>query len=58
MLENGSTVLLSDDELRALFSHKVRNIAGLGLVEMAISTNPKPAIHRNLYENRDQGLSG
>ena len=24
---------------------------GVGLVEMAVSTNPKPTIYRNLYEN-------
>ena len=28
-----------------------RYIVGFGLVEMAISTNPKPTIYRNLYEN-------
>ena len=28
-------------------------ISYLGLVEMAISTNPKPTIYRNLYENAD-----
>ena len=28
-------------------------IVGFGLVEMAISTNPKPTIYRNLYENTD-----
>ena len=26
------------------------------LVEMAISTNEKPTIYRNLYENTDPGL--
>ena len=34
-----------------VFSHKLRYIVGFGLVEMAISTNPKPTIYRNLYEN-------
>ena len=34
-----------------VFSYKLRYIAGFGLVEMAISTNPKPTIYRNLYEN-------
>ena len=29
----------------------LRYIAGFGLVEMAISTNPKPTINHNLYEN-------
>ena len=32
-----------------LFSYKLRYIVGFGLVEMAISTNPKPVIYRNLY---------
>ena len=34
-----------------VFSYKLRYIVGFGLVEMAISTNTKPAIYRNLYEN-------
>ena len=33
----------------AVFSYKLRYIAGFWLVEMAISTNQKPAIYRNLY---------
>ena len=32
-------------------SYKLRFIVGFGLVEMAISTNQKPTIYRNLYEN-------
>ena len=35
----------------ALFSYKLRYIVGFGLVEMAISTNPKPTIYRKLQEN-------
>ena len=35
----------------AVFSYKLRYNVGLGLVKMAISTNPKPTIYRNLYEN-------
>ena len=35
----------------AVFSYKLRYIIGFGLVEMAISTNPKPTIYRNWYEN-------
>ena len=35
----------------AVFSYKLRYIVGFGLVEMAISTSPKPMIYRNLYEN-------
>ena len=31
------------------FPYKLRYIVGFGLVEMDISTNPKPTIHRNLY---------
>ena len=36
-----------------VFSFKLQYIGGFGLVEMAISTNPKPTIYRNLYENGD-----
>ena len=46
-------ILLVEGEkgtFRAEFSYKLRYIVGLGLVEMAISTNPKPTIYRNLYE--------
>ena len=34
-----------------VFSYKWRHIVGFWLVEMAISTNQKPTIYRNLYEN-------
>ena len=34
-----------------VFSYKLRYIVGFGLVEMAITTNQKPTIYRNLYEN-------
>ena len=34
-----------------VFSYKLQYIVGFGLVEMAIPTNPKPTIYRNLYEN-------
>ena len=34
-------------------SYKLRYIVGFWLVEMAISTNQKPTIYRNLYENTD-----
>ena len=40
---------------RAVFSYKLRYIVGFGLAEMAISTNPKPTIYRNLYENTGPG---
>ena len=34
-----------------VFSYKLRYIVGFWLVEMAISTDQKPTIYRNLYEN-------
>ena len=34
-----------------VFSYKVH----IGLVATAISTNPKPTIYRNLYENTGSG---
>ena len=34
-----------------VFSYKLRYVVGFELDEMAISTNPKPTIFRNLYEN-------
>ena len=37
-----------------VFSYKLRYIVGFGLVEMAISTNPKHTIYRNLYEDKGQ----
>ena len=39
-----------------LLSYKLRYIVGFGLVEMAISTNPKPTICRNLCENTVKSL--
>ena len=39
-----------------VFSYKLRYIVGFWLVEMAISTNQKPTIYRNLYENTDTEL--
>ena len=39
----------------AVFSYKLRYIVGFWLVEMAISTNQKPTIYRNLYENTGPG---
>ena len=38
-----------------VFSYKLRYIVGFWLVEMAISTNQKPTIYRNLYENTGPG---
>ena len=34
----------------------MRYIVGFGLVDMAISTNPKHTIYRNLYENTGPGV--
>ena len=34
----------------------LRYIVGFWLVEMAISTNQKPTIYRNVYENTDPGV--
>ena len=39
--------------LRPVFSYKLRYPVNFGLVEMFISTNPKPTMYRNLYENTD-----
>ena len=46
------------DEARRgpVFSHKLRYIAGFGLVQMDISTNPKLTIYLNLYEKTSPGL--
>ena len=38
-----------------VFSYKLRYIVGFRLVEMDISTNQKPTIYRNLYENVEPG---
>ena len=40
----------------SVFSYKLRYIVGFWLAEMAISTNQKPTIYRNLYENKDPDL--
>ena len=40
----------------AVFSYKLRYIVGFRLVEIAISTNQKPTIYRNLYENTGPGF--
>ena len=39
----------------SVFAYKLRYIVDFGLVEMAISTNRKPTIYRNLYENTGPG---
>ena len=36
----------------------LRFIVGYGFVEIIISTNPKPTIYRNLYENTALALDG
>ena len=38
-----------------VFLYKLQYIVGFRLVEMAISTNPKPRKYRNLYENTGSG---
>ena len=40
-----------------VFSYKLRYIVAFWLVEMAISTNQKATIYRNLYENTGPGLA-
>ena len=47
-----------ENESGCVFSYKLRYIAGFGSAEMAISTNPKTTIYRNLYENTSPGLQG
>ena len=42
---------VSQRHLGTVLSYKLRYIVGFGLVEMAISTNPKPTINRK--ENTD-----
>ena len=39
-----------------VFSYKLRYIVGFWLVEMAISTNQKPTIYRDWYENTAPGI--
>ena len=41
----------------AVFSYKLRYIVGFWLVDMAISTNPKPTIYHNLYEDTSSDLT-
>ena len=40
-------------KMRCRFSYKLRYIVGFWLVEMAISTNQKPTIYRNLHEKEN-----
>ena len=40
-----------------VFSYMLRYIVGLRLVEMAISTNLKPAMYRNMSENTCPGIA-
>ena len=39
-----------------VFLYMLRYIVGFWLVEMTISTNQKPTIYRNLYENTGPAL--
>ena len=43
-------------KVQPVFSYKLRYILGFWLVEIAISTNQKPTIYRNLYENTSQAV--
>ena len=52
---DGSQTQLHARRVRPVFSYKLRYIVGFGFVEMAISTNPKPTIYPNLYENTGWG---
>ena len=54
-----NTILQKNNNLQfwAVFSYKLRYIVGFWLVEMAISTNQKPTIYRNLYENTAPALT-
>ena len=45
-------------EVGPAFSYKLRYIVGFRFVEMAISTNPKPTIYRNLYEKTYPAVYG
>ena len=44
-----------DEDPKTRILLQVRIYRRLGLVEMAISTNPKPTIYRSLYENMGPG---
>ena len=52
----GNLQLLGATKTMALILVQLRYIVGFGLVEMAISTNPKPTMYRNLYENTGPGI--
>ena len=39
------------------FWYKLRHNVGFGLVEMVISTNPKPTSYRNFYKDTDRDPS-
>ena len=44
-----------DSSSGPVLSYKLRYSVGFWLVEMVISTNQKPTIYRNLYENTEPG---
>ena len=50
----GNQSLLGVEFAGPIFSYKLRYIVGFGLVEMAISTNPKPTIYCSLTRQRAQ----
>ena len=44
-----------EDAPRPVYSYKLQCIVCFGLVKMVISTNLKPMVYRNLYENTGRG---
>ena len=53
--KNYKALITQGTHIRDWFSYKLRYIVGFWLGEIAISTNPKPTIYRNLYENTGPG---
>ena len=47
---------IKHEEAGPVFSYMLRYIVGFWLVEMTISTNQKPTIYRNLYDNTGREL--
>ena len=47
----GTQLSVSHSIIGPVFTYTLRYIVGFRLVEMDISTNPKPTIYRHLYEN-------
>ena len=49
----GVTAQIAERAPGPVFSYKLRYIVSFLLVEMAISTNKKPTIYHNLYDDTD-----